>query len=98
MSYRVLPGKERVFEAACQRILDAMQGIGGHSNSSLFHRVNDPSDRGDPGTAEYLILSHWNDEDAYRDFLASERFRKVTQWGLNHILAGRPNHTTYRES
>ena len=47
--------------------------------------------------AEYLIASRWSDEEAFRAFVASEAFKKVTSWGLAHILAGRPTHTTYRE-
>jgi len=29
--------------------------------------------------------------------VASDAFRKVTSWGAENILAGRPSHTTYRE-
>jgi len=92
MNYQVLPGKEQVFENACERVLEAMQGAAGHDSSSVYRRV----DRGAQG-AEYLIASRWRDEAAFRAFVASDAFKKVTSWGLANILAGRPSHTTYRE-
>lgn len=92
MNYQVLAGKEDVFEAACERVLEVMQDAGGHDSSSVYRRV----DRGAQGS-EYLIASRWRDEDAFRAFIASEAFKKVTSWGLANILAGRPSHTTYRE-
>jgi heme-degrading monooxygenase HmoA len=92
MNYRVLPGKEQVFEAACERVLEAMKGAAGHDGSSVYRRV----DAGAQG-AEYLIASRWSDEEAFRAFVASDAFKKVTSWGLANILAGRPTHTTYRE-
>ena len=30
MNYQVLPGKEKVFEAACRRVVDVMKDDGGH--------------------------------------------------------------------
>jgi heme-degrading monooxygenase HmoA len=92
MNYQVLPGKEDTFEAACERVLEVMQEAGGHDSSSVYRRV----DRG-AQSAEYLIASRWSDEQAFRDFVASDAFKKVTSWGLANILAGRPSHTTYRE-
>jgi len=92
MNYRVLPGKEAVFEAACERVLEVMAQAEGHDDSSVYRRV----DKGAQG-AEYLIASRWRDEAAFRAFIASDAFKKVTSWGLANILAGRPTHTTYRE-
>jgi heme-degrading monooxygenase HmoA len=91
MNYRVLAGKEEVFEDACQRVLEAMKEAPGHDHSSVYRRIDGGA------AAEYLIVSRWSDEPAFRAFVASEAFRKVTSWGLAHILAGRPSHTTYRE-
>jgi heme-degrading monooxygenase HmoA len=90
MNYRVLEGKEQVFEDACRKVLDGMNGAQGHDDSQLFRRV-DGSEKG-----EYLIVSRWADEEAFRAFIASDAFEKVTSWGLKNILAGRPTHTTYR--
>ena len=89
MNYHVLDGKEQVFEDACRKVLDVMDGAPGHDGSELFRRV-------DAEEGEYLIVSRWHDEGAFRAFIASDTFKKVTSWGLNHILAGRPTHTTYR--
>jgi heme-degrading monooxygenase HmoA len=93
MNYHVLEGKEAVFEAACERVLEAMQGASGHAESQIFRRVDA---RGDG--REYLIVSRWGDEDAFQSFVRSEAFKKVTSWGLGNVLAGRPRHTTYREA
>jgi len=92
MNYKVLPGKEDVFEAACQKVLSVMNDADGHDESQIFRRV----DGGD--ASEYLIVSRWGSEEAFKDFIASEAFKKVTSWGLSNVLAGRPSHTTYRES
>ncbi len=90
MNYQVLEGKEQIFEDACRKVLDTMGEADGHDGSELFRRVDDG------GSGVYLIVSRWNDESAFRDFIASEAFKKVTNWGLKNILGGRPTHTTYR--
>ena len=88
MNYYVLPGKEKVFEDACQSVMKALRQAAGHDESKIYRCVED----GDP---EYLIVSGWSDEQAFRDFIASDQFRKVTSWGAENILSGRPRHTTY---
>ena len=45
----------------------------------------------------YLIVSRWKSEQAFKDFVDSDTFKKVTNWGKQNILAGRPSHTTYQE-
>ena len=90
MNYRVREGKERVFEDAFHRVLDAMRETEGHGESHLYREVAD-------GSRSYLIVSRWTSEDAFRSFVRSERFAKVTSWGSEHILEGPPRHTTYRE-
>ena len=90
MNYRVRRGKESVFEDAFDRVLKAMQGIPGHDVSNLYRGVTDPG--------EYLIVSRWSDRAAFDAFIASDRFKKVVDWGAENILAGPPSHTTYRES
>ena len=91
MNYQVLPGKEEVFEAAFARVLEAIEAADGHDASRLYRGVG-----GEPN-ADYLIVSRWGDENAFEDFVASDAFKKVTNWGAANILAGRPSHTTYRE-
>lgn len=90
MNYAVRDGKEQVFEAACARVIETMQGIDGHDESHVYRRVSD-------GAPVYLIVSRWQSEDAFHDFVASDAFKKVTDWGQANILAGPPRHTTYRE-
>ena len=90
MNYRVREGKEQVFENAFASVLDAMRGVEGHAESHLYREVSD-------GSRSYLIVSRWTSEDAFRGFVRSERFAKVTNWGSEHILDGPPRHTTYRE-
>lgn len=91
MNYCVLPDKEEIFEGACQKVLEVMDNAVGHDESQIFRRVDGGN------SSEYLIVSRWQDEDAFKSFIASAAFKKVTSWGLSNILAGRPNHTTYRE-
>ncbi len=90
MNYTVLEGKEQVFEDACAKVIDTMAGIDGHDASQLYKQVGD-------GAPAYLIVSRWENEQAFDDFVASDTFKKVTNWGAENILAGRPRHTTYQE-
>ena len=89
MNYSVREGKEQVFEDACARVIQTMRGIDGHSESKLFREVG-------AGARSYLIVSVWSSEQAFRDFVASDAFKKVTNWGAENILEGRPSHTVYR--
>jgi heme-degrading monooxygenase HmoA len=89
MNYSVREGKEKVFEDACARVIETMRGIDGHSESSLFREVGERS-------RHYLIVSVWSSEQAFRDFVASDAFKKVTNWGAQNILEGRPSHTVYQ--
>ena len=90
MNYQVLDGKEEIFEGACRKVLEVMGGAAGHDHSQIFRAID-----GKPAT--YLIVSRWSDESAFNAFIQSDTFKKVTSWGRDNILAGRPSHTTYRE-
>ena len=90
MNYRVHAGKERIFEDAFTRVLEALEGAEGHDTSRLYRAVD--------GGRDYLIVSRWTREEAFQEFVRSERFRKVTNWGAENILDGRPRHTTYHEN
>lgn len=90
MNYSVIEGKEKVFEDACAKVVDTMGGIDGHDESHLYRQVGGDS-------SSYLIVSRWASEDAFKAFIASDAFKKVTNWGKENILAGRPSHTTYNE-
>lgn len=89
MNYFVIPGKEQIFEDAVANVIETMKGISGHEASSLYREVAD-------GEPTYLIVSRWQNEQAFDDFVASDAFKKVTNWGSAHILRGRPQHTTYQ--
>lgn len=87
MNYEVLPGKEPVFERAFNQVLEVMKQGEGHTHSVLYQAVGKPS--------SYLIISDWNDKNAFDKFIKSEAFAKVTSWGKEQILAGRPAHKVY---
>lgn len=87
MNYKVLPGKEEVFENAFRKVIKAMADIKGHTQSRMCRDIDDPN--------LYVILSEWSDRDAFDAFIASDTFRNVANWGKEQILAGRPSHTYY---
>ena len=87
MNYKMIPGKEEVFEKAFNSVLAVMNEMEGHSASHLYKDVNDPQ--------SYLIVSDWSSEEAFNGFIQSKKFRDVANWGKENILAGRPRHTTY---
>ncbi len=89
MNYKVIPGKNETFEKAFSAVLEAMQGMEGHSESHLYTDVADGS--------SYLIVSDWSSEDAFTAFMRSDEFKRVANWGKENILAGRPSHTVYRK-
>lgn len=88
MNYVTLPGKQRLFEEKFAGVIGALQAAPGHTQSTLW--------RDTTNDASYLITSEWNDEQAFRDFIASQAFRDVTTWGKEEILAGRPQHKVYK--
>jgi len=88
MNYRVIPGKEMLFEDKFAAVLDALKAAPGHTQSTLWRDVTDAS--------SYLITSEWSDEKAFVDFIHSQAFRDVTNWGKEEILAGRPQHKIYK--
>ena len=57
----------------------------------LFAPVGDVAD-----DASYLITSEWSEEQAFTDFIHSQAFRDVTNWGKEQILSGRPQHKIYK--
>jgi len=87
MNYQVLPGKEEVFERAFERVLDTMRESSGHTESHLYKDVAEVN--------SYLIISDWSDKAAFDGFIRSEAFSKVTNWGKEQILAGRPRHQVF---
>jgi len=87
MNYKVLPGKEATFENAFRKVMGAMSDIQGHTQTRMCRDIDDPQ--------LYVILSEWSDRDAFDQFIGSDTFRNVANWGKEQILAGRPEHTYY---
>lgn len=87
MTYDVLPGRGIQFESAFRDVRSAISGMDGHRSSHLFRDVDDPN--------RYLIVSEWYNREAFESFLQSERFRSVTNWGRQNILACPPRHEIF---
>ena len=88
MNYHVIQGKEADFEEKFASVIGALNSADGHTRSNLWKDVSDG--------ASYLITSEWSDEQAFRDFIQSQAFRDVTNWGAEQILSGRPQHKIYK--
>ena len=88
MNYHVIEGKQQEFEDKFQAVMNALQSAEGHSQSTLWKDVSDE--------ASYLITSEWSDEKAFQEFIRSEQFRAVTDWGKEQILSTRPQHKVYK--
>jgi heme-degrading monooxygenase HmoA len=88
MYYEVLEGKEEVFEKAFASVLGALQEADAHRSSRLLRDVF--SER------SYVIMSEWASEADFNDFIASEAFARVVNWGKEQVLSARPQHVTYR--
>ena len=88
MNYHVISGKEQDFEDKFAAVIGALNAAPGHTQSTLWKDV----DNG----ASYLITSEWSDEEAFTNFIRSDAFHDVTNWGKEQILAGRPQHKIYK--
>jgi heme-degrading monooxygenase HmoA len=88
MNYHVIAGKQVDFEEKFATVVNALRTAEGHRSSTLWKDVADD--------ASYLITSEWNDEQAFRDFIQSQAFRDVTNWGKEQILSSRPQHKVYK--
>ncbi len=87
MNYDVIEGKQDEFEKVFGKVLEIMGKMDGHSETHLYTEVGKAN--------QYLIVSDWSDEAAFKAFIASEQFANVTDWGKEQILAGRPKHEIY---
>jgi heme-degrading monooxygenase HmoA len=88
MNYHVIPGMQKSFEDKFAGVIDALKAAPGHTSSTLWKDVSDD--------ASYLITSEWSEESAFQEFIRSEAFRAVTNWGKEQILSGRPQHKVYK--
>jgi heme-degrading monooxygenase HmoA len=89
MNYHVIEGKQQDFEDKFAGVIDALKAADGHVTSTLWKDVSD--------NASYLITSEWSEEQAFTDFIRSDAFRAVTNWGKEQILSGRPQHKIYKQ-
>lgn len=87
MNYKVIEGKNKPFESMFAKVLEVMGDMEGHGQSHLYVDVSDPN--------AYLIVSEWTSDKAFDDFIHSDQFKTVTNWGKDQILAGRPKHEIY---
>ena len=88
MNYHVIEGKQQDFEDKFAAVIEALNAAEGHTSSTLWKDVSDG--------ASYLITSEWKDEAAFTEFIRSEAFSNVTNWGKEQILSGRPQHKIYK--
>ena len=88
MNYHVIEGKQNDFEEKFQAVIGTLNAAEGHTSSTLWKDVADG--------ASYLITSEWTDEEAFKQFIQSDDFRAVTNWGKEQILSGRPQHKIYK--
>lgn len=88
MNYHVIEGRQQDFEEKFAAVIGALNAAEGHTSSTLWKDVSDG--------VSYLITSEWTDEAAFTDFIRSEAFRNVTNWGKEQILSGRPQHKIYK--
>ena len=87
MNYHVIPGKESQFVSAFEGVANALAKAAGHEESKLFCEQNAPN--------KFLIISQWQDQNAFQAFVSSDAFRNVTNWGASELLSGRPTHKIY---
>ena len=88
MNYNVIDGKQDEFEQKFNAVIGALEAAAGHDTSNLYKDINDG--------ASYLIVSEWTDEQAFTEFIRSEAFKGVTNWGKEEILSTRPSHKVYK--
>ena len=82
-SAAVLTALEEKFEG----VLQALEGQPGHVRTILYRQVRNPR--------SYAIFSEWESREGFSTFVGSELFRRVTDWGRDQILEGRPRHEIY---
>ena len=87
MNYKVVTGKDEEFIAVFTKVLQIINDLPGHGETHLYRDVHHKHD--------YLIISEWSDEAAFNAFIASDRFKKVADWGKRNILTQRPRHEIY---
>ena len=87
MDYKIIPGKDEEFVAVFTKVLEIMKDMEGHVATHLYRDVHSEHD--------YLVVSEWSDESAFNEFIKSDRFRNVVDWGKENVLRDRPKHEIY---
>jgi len=87
MNYKIIPGKDDEFTSVFAKVMKVMADIDGHRETHLYRDVYSEHD--------YLVVSEWADEGSFNGFIESERFKNVTNWGKENVLASRPTHEIY---
>ncbi len=85
--YEVRPGKEKLFEAAVDQVIDLLGQNAGPVKSFLYRDVKNPH--------SYAIISEWNSRQAFTGFIKSETFKQVTTFGKDQLLEQNPRHKVY---
>ena len=85
--YQVRPGKEKIFEETVDGVMELLSKNSGHVKSFLYRDVKNP--------LSYAILSEWNSQSDFTDFVKSDIFRQVTDFGKAEVLEQRPRHKVY---
>ncbi len=87
MYYDVIPEKAPLFTTKFQEVIGLLATVTGHKSSYLYQRVDDPF--------SFAVISEWDDQQAFLDFLRSDTFRSVTTWGREEVLRNAPRHKIY---
>ncbi len=85
--YLVRPGQETVFENQVEEVIALLAQNRGHVHSSLYRDVKNPR--------AYAIISEWNSQSDFTNFIRSDVFHQVTAFGKEHVLEQRPRHKVY---
>jgi len=85
--YDVRPGQETVFEKTADQVMDLLAQNPGHVKSFLYRDVKNPR--------SYAIISEWNSQNDFANFVRSDVFKRVTEFGKAEVLEQRPRHKVY---
>lgn len=89
MNYKVKDSRQIDFVKKFNDVLRTMSQIPEHLESHLYRDVND--------ACSFLIVSEWEQRQAFDDFVASDTFEKVIRWGREGVLAEQPRHRVYEQ-
>lgn len=85
--YEVRPGQEKVFEDTVDQVIHLLEQNPGHVKSFLYRDVKNPR--------SYAIISEWKSQNDFTNFVKSDEFRQVTEFGKAEVLEQRPRHKVY---